>query len=111
MIHAHHPPVPLTFVDFHTHMCLFGHLRPIFVNPPDNHPATFPAPTALVPGGAMCTAGMAMLGFALQPTRLHAMHLLMRHFLMKIMLNPPEQASPICFSLPGPLQPIISSLC
>src|SRR5258708_19117509 len=102
MIHAHHPPVPLTFVDFHTHMCLFGHLRPIFVNPPDNHPATFPAPTALVPGGAMRTAGMAMRGFALQPTQLLATRLLMWHFLIEISLNPAQQARTICFGLPRP---------
>src|SRR5258708_30693444 len=58
----------------------------------------------------MCTAGMAMLGFALQPTRLHAACLLMRHFLTKIMLNPAEQARTICFCLPGPVQTVISSV-
>src|SRR5258708_4009391 len=36
--------------------------------------------TALVPRGAMCTAGMAMLGSALQPPRLHATHLQMQYF-------------------------------
>src|SRR5258707_15822401 len=48
--------------------------------PPDNHLAIPLASTALVPRGAMCTAGMAMLGSALQPPRLHAAHLQMQYF-------------------------------
>src|SRR5260370_29900262 len=35
--------------------------------PPVNHLATHPASIALVPGGALSTAGRAMLGSALQP--------------------------------------------
>src|SRR5260221_13605929 len=51
----------------HTHACTSNLGHTTTNPPPDNPLAPHPASTALVPGGAMCTAGMAMLGSAIQP--------------------------------------------
>src|SRR5258708_14903974 len=70
-----HAPPPLNSV--HAHVSI---LHTTIDPPPDNHLAIPLASTALVPRGAMCTTGMAMLGSALQPPRLHATHLHMQYF-------------------------------
>src|SRR5258708_20199014 len=57
------------FGQFFTHTCAYEVTPgPILI---DHQTTTWSIPLALAPRGAICSAGMAMLGSTLQPTSLH----------------------------------------
>src|SRR5260221_406498 len=102
-LHAHHPSVPSTFIDFCDYVPYVVTHRPTSsihqptTQPPHWHPKHWSPGVLCAPREWPCWALPSFTGC--MPS-----HISMWQFSTKIVLSPAEQACTICFRLPGPVQ-------
>src|SRR5258707_11516575 len=110
-LHAHHPSIhqpssilmavhhswPSTIILNSMHMCTHVYIWPTSPLAPPYSPASVLSIPTLVPGGAMCTAGMTVWGSALHGCGWAIVHSPNAALTSKSMLSPVEQARTLTF--------------